>query len=102
MLEIPKDFLSVPYDSWKYPGNAQGLQEGANCQHFAFEFLRYFGFKIDNFRSSDLWEDRIFTTFAATPQIMDLVLFNDSISSFGAHVGVCIGNDKVFHLCKSI
>lgn len=100
--QIPQFFFSVRYNSEKYPGNANGIIEGANCQQFCFELLRYFGFEIGVMRSSDLWVDNEWTRQVSEPEVFDLLLFNDSEESYGAHVGIYIGDDQVLHLSKEI
>jgi len=62
-LSIPISFFDTYYDGSKYPGNpkCKGIKNGANCQYFAYELLRHFGFTIPDFRSSNLWEDKIYT-----------------------------------------
>jgi len=78
-----------------------GLEQGANCQHFAYEFLRHFGFELPNLRSSELWSDSKYSTVALRIRPLDLVLFNRSRKAWGAHVGVYLGEKEVLHLCKS-
>lgn len=49
-----------------------GLNGGANCQLFAYEFLRGHGFVIPALRSSDLWKDTEHTFAVAFPEPFDL------------------------------
>jgi len=102
-LEIPARFRRVRYDGSCYPGRPglRGLRRGANCQHFAYELLREFGFTVPNLRSSELWSDRKFSSRVRQLRKLDLVLFNRKRASWGAHVGVYVGGGKVLHLCKS-
>jgi hypothetical protein len=58
---IAPEFWDVRYDHNRYPGVAVGLAGGANCQQYAYEFLRSWAFKIPDFRSSDLWQDTEYT-----------------------------------------
>jgi hypothetical protein len=62
-LAIPISFFNVSYNGSKFPGSKElrGLKQGANCQYFVYELMRYFGYKIKDFRSSELWEDTIDT-----------------------------------------
>lgn len=101
---IPEQFQGVPYRGEFYPGapNLGPLKQGANCQVFAYEFLRYHGFFIPDFRSSNLWEDKTYTQQIRKPEPLDLILVHDNQDSWGAHVGVYVGQDKVLHLSKSI
>jgi hypothetical protein len=67
----PGTLLPIRYDQQKYPGapGVSGVSGGANCQQYAYEFLRAFGYQIPDFRSSDLGEDTAHTTaaFSAEP-----------------------------------
>lgn len=101
-VEIPKDFLKVYYNSSAYPGNASGFLEGANCQHFCYEILRHNGFQIGDLRSSNLWEDCDFTKKVDKPKPFDILLFNSNKKSWGAHVGLFLGEGRIIHLAKKI
>ncbi len=100
MIQIPSHFFKTKYDGSQYPGVATGLSNGANCQHFCYVLLRHFEFEIGNFRSSDLWKDTEFTSKISQYQPFDLALFNSTSNPFGAHVAICIGDDKFLHLSK--
>ena len=101
---IPENFFNTKYDASKYPGsgNCNGLENGANCQYFAYEILKYFGIIIPDFRSSDLWEDKIYTEVVEDLEPLDLLFFNADKDSYGAHIGVYVGENKVIHLSKEI
>lgn len=103
-VAIPPQFWNVPYRAEHFPGAAttQGLRGGANCQQFAYEFLREHGYTIPNFRSSDLWEDRIHTEKIDAIEPFCLVLLYRTSEAWGAHVGVGLGNELVLHLSKAI
>jgi cell wall-associated NlpC family hydrolase len=103
-IRIPERFKKVLYDNNRYPGapGAQGVARGANCQQYAYEFVRAFGFAIPDFRSSDLWADNANTRFSQRPKRFDLVLMHNVPDPRGAHVGVFLGNDLVLHLSKAI
>ena len=101
MLELPPHFRDVPYNAAHYPGNAAGLREGANCQHFAFELLRHFGLSVPDFRSSELWEDEVYSEHVAELAPLDLLLWNHVPEAYGAHVGVFVGSGKAVHLAKA-
>ena len=73
---LPPRFYAVRYVGKKYPGNAAGLKDGANCQHFAYELMRHFGYKVPHFRSSDLWEDRRRSKRVVDMRRFDLLLFS--------------------------
>jgi cell wall-associated NlpC family hydrolase len=100
MIEIPPEFLKVPYNSSHYPGvdGFNGLEAGANCQVFAYAFLAHSGIEVPPFRSSELWEDDLYTSAVAEFQPLDLLLFNHHAVAYGAHVTVYVGNDSILHL----
>jgi len=102
MIEIPHHFFATHYADEQIPGVAHDLMSGANCQHFCYEVLRYFGYEIGPMRSSDLWEDKIYTTFTETSQPFDLILFNKTFDPYGAHVGIYVSDRKILHLSKKI
>jgi murein DD-endopeptidase / murein LD-carboxypeptidase len=96
-IAIPEQFRYVPYKGNCYPGSPHltTLKNGANCQVFAYEFIRYYGCKIPDFRSSNLWEDNEYTKHITELMPLDLV-------SWGAHVGVYLGDNLVIHLSKAL
>ncbi|HEX6566939.1 MAG TPA: hypothetical protein VF020_21795 [Chthoniobacterales bacterium] len=103
-IRIPDRFHRVLYDHRQFPG-APGVQDvasGANCQQYAYEFVRAFGFAIPDFRSSDLWADAAHTRFSKRPKRFDLMLVNGVPDPWGAHLGVYLENDLVLHLSKGI
>jgi hypothetical protein len=75
------------------------LAAGANCQLFAYEVLRHFGWAPPAQRSSDLWADTRATVRVSVAQPLDLLLFNATDDAYGAHVGVCVNGGRVLHLC---
>ncbi len=104
MIEVPSHFFAVSYNGDCYPGatGVSGLARGANCQHFAYELLRYFGKKIPDFRSSELWEDEQYTFRVASLEPLDLVLYHSEERAWGAHLGVFLGDDQIIHLSKEL
>ena len=102
MIEVPSAFLAVSYKGDCYPGapGVAGIAQGANCQQFAYELLRYFGNRIPDFRSSDLWEDVDFTLEVSNLEPLDLLLYNSTPRSWGAHVAVYLGEGQIIHLSK--
>ena len=108
MIELPDSFWEVRYVGARYPGSPAvlarpGLADGANCQLFAYEVLRHFGYDPPDLRSSELWHDARSTQCVPVPRPLDLVLVNVTRDPWGAHVGVWAGQhggeDKVLHLC---
>lgn len=102
--KLPSSFFDVPYVEAMVPGHRPqlGLSEGANCQRFAYEVLRYFGREVPDLRSSDLWTDQEFGAETDEPAPLDLVLFGASRDPWGAHVGVYLGGTRVLPLCQEI
>ena len=103
-ISIPISFFNTTYDGRRHPqsGKCDGLEKGAHCQHFAYEILRYFGYKIGNLRSSDLWEDTIYTKNVRNVKPLDILFFNKDKEPYGAHVGVYLGHDRILHLYKEV
>ena len=104
MIELPDSFWEVRYVGARYPGSPAvlarpGLADGANCQLFAYEVLRHFGYDPPDLRSSELWDDTQSTQRVVAPRALDLVLVNSSKDSWGAHIGVWADEDRVLHLC---
>lgn len=100
--DIPAHFLTVRYDGARYPGavGTVGVADGANCQQFAYELLRHFGFVVPDLRSSELWADTEHTVRVESLAPFDLLLFSPAGSAWGAHVGVYLGDEQVIHLAK--
>ncbi|MFJ5774629.1 hydrolase [Streptomyces sp. NPDC093094] len=101
---LPAAFWTVPYVGSRFPGSAEvaalpGLEQGANCQLFAYEVLRHFGLAPPDLRSSELWADTQATVRVSVAQPLDLVLFNATGDAYGAHVGVWADEGRVLHLC---
>ena len=96
--------MEVRYARERYPGVAGvvGIDEGANCQQFAYELLRHFGKQIPDFRSSELWADEIHTEKVSEYEALDLLFFTTEGESCGAHIGVYLGENEVIHLSKDI
>lgn len=104
MIELPDSFWEVRYVGARYPGSPAvlarpGLADGANCQLFAYEVLRHFGYDPPDLRSSELWDDTVSTQRVAVPRPLDLVLVNSTNDAWGAHMGVWADDDRVLHLC---
>jgi cell wall-associated NlpC family hydrolase len=103
-IKIPERFHEIRYDPERYPGatRVRALVGGANCQQYAYEFLREFGFTIPDFRSSELWADTVHTVVSKRPEPFDLVLVHDKPDPWSAHAGVYLGNGLVLHLSQNI
>ena len=102
MIRIPEHLMEVAYNEHNYPGSAfTDLSEGANCQVFAYTLLEMNGIAIPPFRSSNLWEDTLYTKRVSAYQPLDLLLFHSRPESFGAHVVVYLEHSRVIHLSKN-
>ena len=97
---IPTHLKSTVYDESCYPGSARKLNR-ANCQRYAYDFLDFYGRKVPDFRSSELWSDTLSTTKVDIFEPFDLLLFNQTPDSWGAHVGVFLGHNWILHLSRS-
>ncbi len=92
---------TAPYRAEAHPqaANLPSLEHGANCQRYAYGILNLFGRLVQSHRSSELWGDPSLTHHGREDaQNLDLALFNDSDTAWGAHVAVVIG-DELLHLC---
>lgn len=103
-ITIPADLREVRYNADAFPGapGVHGVTGGANCQHYAYAVLRHHGFELPDFRSSELWLDSEHTARTDRMEPFDLVLVHDKADSWGAHVGLCVGDELVLHLSKAI
>lgn len=103
-IKIPERFRKVLYNQKCFPvaPEVRGVTGGANCQQYAYEFVRAFGFTIPDLRSSDLWADTTHTHFSQRPKPFDLVLVHNAPIAWSAHVGVYLGSGLVLHLSKKI
>ncbi|MEM6831949.1 MAG: cell wall hydrolase, partial [Bacteroidota bacterium] len=90
-IEIPQYFFETKYNGQHYPGaqGVNGLKGGANCQVFVYQLLIHFGYNpLPDFRSSELWEDTAFTEKVNDIKAMDILFWNNTNESWGAHVGL--------------
>lgn len=102
--QIPAYFWKIPYDRNhdRHSPILPDISQGANCQNFAYELLRHFGWRIPNLRSSNLWEDSEYTIAVTDYRPLDLVLFSRTHDAFGAHVAVHVGSDRAVHLSRRL
>ncbi len=100
---LPHRYWAVPYVGARHPGAVSRgeLDEGANCQLWAYEVLAHLGFQLPDLRSDELWHDDVSTGHVDEPAPLDLVLYNDTEDPFGAHVGIWTGS-AVAHLCEEV
>ena len=100
---IPDRFWHVPYNAARFPGEAGGLDGGANCQFFAYELLRAFGISMPPFRSSELWHDTVHCARVSEAfEPLDLLLFNRTADPYGAHVALFLGDARAIHLSQRV
>ena len=105
VLEIPASLMDVRYNGAHFPGapGVCGVEGGANCQQFAYTLLRHHGRDVPEFRSSELWSDRLHTERVDGSFLpLDLLLWHDRDDAWGAHVGVYVGDDCAIHLARSV
>lgn len=76
--------------------------EGSNCQRFAYGVLSLFDLNCPPLRSSNLWKENDVTSFVSEPEPLDIVFFNGSDESYGAHIGIHMAPGEVLHLSKEI
>lgn len=102
LVRVPPHFEDVRYVSDRIPGVADDddLTLGANCQLFAYCLLRQLGKNPPELRSSELWSDRLHTEEVTELRPLDLMLYNNTAGSYGAHVAVYVGGGVVYHLSK--
>jgi len=102
--DIPASFWSVRYNGECIPTDAPfDLSQGANCQLFAYALLAEFGKRLPPFRSSDLWEDMVYTSMVTGAiEPLDLLLFNPTPEAWGAHVALSLGGDRAIHLSQRV
>lgn len=104
---LPESFWAVRYVGARFPGSPAvterpGVAAGANCQLFAYEVLKHFGFDPPALRSSELWVDTEATTRVSTARPLDLLLLNATSDAWGAHIGVWVGDDQILHLSAEV
>jgi hypothetical protein len=100
----PEGIADVPFVLSAGPEANSPLSwlDGSNCQRFAYGVLDLYGMKCPPLRSSNLWEDDTATSVVFAPEFLDLVLFNSSDKSFGAHIGVIMAPNEILHLSQEI
>jgi cell wall-associated NlpC family hydrolase len=99
---INQEFLDIKYNPKQIPSSELSIfSDGANCQLFAYSLLSDNGYKIPPFRSSELWDDEKYTNKVADElKPFDIILYHNKKQSWGSHVGLFLGNDKIVHLSQ--
>jgi hypothetical protein len=101
---LPPSFAGVPYVAGRCPGapNVTSIEGGANCQLYSYAVLAHFDVDVPPLRSSALWSDPRLVMSGDREQPLDLVFYNATWDSFGAHIAVLVGEDALLHLCKEV
>jgi hypothetical protein len=96
--------VGVPYVAERYPGapNVASIEGGANCQLYAYAVLAHFDVHVPPLRSSELWSDPRLVTAVDHEEPLDLVFFNATLDSYGAHIAVLVGDNALLHLCNEV
>ena len=111
LTDLPPRLLRVEYRGQNHPQRAgqrdsesgpTNLSDGANCQRFAYAVVRHFGFRIGNFRSSELWDDTRYTRRVRNLKPLDILFFNSNRKAYGAHLAVYLGRSHAIHLSKEV
>lgn len=100
----PKNIENVPYNALAGPmaDSPSSWLKGSNCQRFAYGVMALFDLKCPPFRSSNLWNENESTAIVNEPRPLDLILFNSSGESFGAHIGIFMASDEILHLSREV
>ncbi|MGN6128450.1 MAG: hydrolase [Humibacter sp.] len=96
----PSWVVAAPYVAAAHPQSLRSspLDEGANCQTYAYAVLDLFGLHVPPHRSSELWDDPDFEhPHRDDARDLDLALFGPSGDAWGAHVAVILGG-RLLHL----
>ena len=93
----------VPYRGSAHPGASEPgpIEDGANCQRYAYAVLALFGRTVPPVRSSELWAIGGRSP-VGRPEPLDLILLNRSDEAYGAHVGVWMAEGRILHLCAEL
>jgi hypothetical protein len=100
----PENIENVPYNHSAGPlaDSPASWLEGSNCQRFAYGVADLFDLWCPPLRSSNLWEEDQLTIVVNEPEPLDLVLFNSTDDPYGAHIGVYMATDEIWHLSQEI
>jgi hypothetical protein len=98
-IKIPKWILEIIYNPKIFPNWEvhDYVKDGANCQVFAYEILKFNWKKVPDLRSSEMWADNKISFEVHDFEKLDLIFFNNSTESYWAHVWLYIWNNKVIH-----
>lgn len=100
---IPAHFWHIEFDQNHDRDSPilPSISRSPNCQNFAYALLKYFGYDISPFRSSNLWVDTE-ETLVVTGELaaLDLLLFNWTSNPWGAHIALYLDEGKAIHLSR--
>lgn len=104
MISTPERFLQINYNPEVKPQSnySKDLINGANCQIFVYSILRFYKYEIPDLKSSELWDDELFTCKVNEYQDFDILLYNNKDNAWGAHLALFIGENKIIHLSKAV
>jgi hypothetical protein len=103
VVEVPCPFLDVQYNGAAHPlAQIEGLTRGANCERFVFELLKHFCYEVGPMRSSELWEDRLFTRRVPKRRPLDILMFKPHAGCLGSSSRIYLGSGPAIHLSKSV
>ncbi|HEY5304677.1 MAG TPA: hypothetical protein VIJ86_11580 [Acidimicrobiales bacterium] len=100
----PENIENVPYNTSAGPmaDSPSSWLEGSNCQRFAYGVMALFDLWCPPLRSSNLWKEEELTIVVNEPKPLDLILFNSSGKSFGAHIGIFMTSGEILHLSQEV
>lgn len=104
-IKLPEWYMDIKYNpkivpDWK---KQDIISTWSNCQVYAYELLRLNNKNVPDYRSSELWEDTIYSNIVSWEyEPLDILFFNKENNPYGAHLGIYIWNNKVLHNSKDI
>lgn len=103
-INIPHWCFDITYNPKVFPNWEKHdlVKNWANCQVYAYELLRFNGKIVPDLRSSELWEDTEYSKIVSDYDPLDILFFNNTDTSWWAHLWVYIWNNKVLHNSKKI
>jgi lipoprotein Spr len=104
-IKTPKWLMDIKYNARIIPNGEEHdiINTGANCQVYAYNLLRHNGLFVPDLRSSELWADTEYSTLITENyQPLDILFFHKKNDSYGAHIAVFLGDNKVIHNAKKI
>ena len=96
---VPEWIMGILYNGKVIPNGEEHKMKvhGANCQVYAYQFLRYNGYFVPDYRSKELWEDEKYSHTVESFQPLDILFFNKTDETWWAHVWIYIWDNKIIH-----